>query len=255
MLFGWVPFTIFLFFRLPAHRAVLVSVIGGFLLLPMARYDLPGIPPFDKYASISLGLILGGRLSGKRRQADFQWRLYDLPMVLWCLSPVPSSLTNGLTFYNGISVVYGQIMIWGIPYLAGRIYFIDKESLRELCLGIIIGGIVYALLCAYEIRMSPRLHINIYGFFQHDWRQHRRYGGFRPIVFMQHGIMVAVWMAACTTTAFWMWRKRLVEQIKGGTYGAGSRCIGPNHVALQICQRLGGTEYRMRDVLYLPSPT
>ena len=215
MLFGWVPFTIFLFYRLPAHRAVLVAVIGGFLFLPVAGYDLPGIPAFDKYAAISLGLILGGRLSGQRRKANFKWKLYDLPMIMWCLSPIPSSLTNQLGWYNGISGIYSNIMMWGIPYLAGRAYFKDDETLRELCIGIVIGGMVYALLCLYEIRMSPRLHQNIYGFFQADWRQHRRYGGWRPIVFMQHGLMVAVWMAACTTISFWMWRDRLLEHIKG----------------------------------------
>ena len=48
MLFGWVPFTILLFMRLPAHRAVLVAVIGGWLLLPTAGYNWPGIPPYGK---------------------------------------------------------------------------------------------------------------------------------------------------------------------------------------------------------------
>lgn len=215
MLFGWVPFTIILFFRLPPHRAVLVSLIGGWLLLPVAGYDLPGIPPYDKATAISLGLFLGGRLSGQRRKADFKWKLYDLPMVLWCLSPIPTSLANHLGFYDGVSGFYSQVMTWGIPYLAGRIYFENDDAVRDLCMGIVIGGMVYALLCLYEIRMSPRLNLNLYGFFAHEWRQHIRYGGWRPIVFMQHGLMVAVWMAAASSAAFWLWRSRMIEQIKG----------------------------------------
>jgi hypothetical protein len=215
MLFGWVPFTVILFFHLKPHRAVLISVIGGWLLLPMTGYNVPGIPPYTKYAAISLGLVLGGCLSGEHFKADFKWRLYDLPMVLWCLAPIPTSLTNHLGLYDGISSTYSQIVSWGIPYLAGRIYFKDNEALRDLCLGIVIGGTAYALLCLYEIRMSPRLSREFYGFFAHDWRQHHRYGGWRPIVFMQHGLMVAVWMAASATAAFWLWRSRAVEQIKG----------------------------------------
>lgn len=214
-LFGWVFFTIFLFYRLPPHRAVLVSVIAGWLFLPVAGYNFPGIPEFDKNAAISIGLILGGRLSGQRKSANFKWSLYDLPMIMWLVSPVASSLSNGLGLYNGLSGVYSSIMVWGIPYLAGRAYFCDNDTLRDLCLGIVIGGMVYAVLCLWEIRMSPRLSINIYGFFPHEWRQHRRYGGWRPIVFMQHGLMVAVWMAACTTMALWLWRSRLVKQIRG----------------------------------------
>jgi hypothetical protein len=215
MLFGWVPLTIYLFFIQPPHRAVLFSVIGGWLFLPMAGYDLPGLPPFDKYTSISLGLSLGGWLSGQRMKAGFKWTAYDLPLIVCCLSPIPTALTNNLGLYTGIAGVYEQVMVWGIPYLAGRIYFRARKALWDLCLGIVVGGMIYSLLCLYEIRMSPRLNINFYGFFQHDWRQHRRYGGWRPIIFMQHGIMVAVWMAAATTAAFWLWRSRLLMHIKG----------------------------------------
>jgi hypothetical protein len=215
MLFGWVPFTIFLFSTRKPHRAVLVAVIGGWLLLPMTVYDLPGIPQYTKVVAISLGLILGCRFSGQRGKADFKWKLCDLPMTMWCLSPILTSLANQLGLYDGLAGCYNQIMMWGVPYLSGRIYFKNDEALRDLCLGIVIGGMVYALLCLYEIRMSPRLSMNFYGFFPHEWRQHYRYGGWRPIVFMQHGLMVAVWMAAATSVAFWLWRIRVVERIKG----------------------------------------
>jgi tryptophan-rich sensory protein len=42
-----------------------------------------------------------------------------------------------------------------------------------------------------EVRLSPQLNIWIYGFFQHDFSQSMREGGFRPIVFMPHGLWVA----------------------------------------------------------------
>lgn len=215
MLIGWVPFTIFLFFTLKPHRAVLISVIGGWLLLPQYSYSFQGIPSYGSSAAIALGLILGGWLSGHRQKANFQWKIYDLPMIMWCFSAIPTSLTNQLGIYDGISATFGNIVAWGIPYLAGRIYFKDSEALRDLCLGIMIGGLLYLPLCLYEIRMSPRLNITLYGFFPHEWRQHFRYGGWRPIVFMQHGLMVALWMAIATTVAFWLWRSRTIKHIKG----------------------------------------
>jgi hypothetical protein len=215
MLFGWVPLTIILFLRLAPHRAVLVSVIGGWLLLPIAGFDMPGIPEYDKGTAIAMGLILGGWLSGAQRAAAFRWKVYDVPMILWCLCPLASSVTNHLGWYDGFSGVFGQIMIWGVPYLAGRIYFTTPETIKDLCLGIVIGGLVYVPLCLYEFRMSPRLSINLYGFFPHEWRQHSRYGFWRPIVFMQHGLMVALWMATSATAAFWLWRSRVVNQIMG----------------------------------------
>jgi hypothetical protein len=215
MLFGWVPFTVILFFHLKPHQAVLISVIGGWLLLPMTGYNVPGIPPYTKYAAISLGLILGSSLSGARFHTDFKWKVYDLPIIVWCLSPIPTSLTNQLGLYDGLAGTYSQIMMWGAPYLAGRIYFRDHEALRDLGLGIVIGGMFYAFLSLYEIRMSPQLSNKIYGFFPHDWVQHVRYGGWRPVVFMRHGLMVALWMAASTTVAFWLWRSRAVERVMG----------------------------------------
>ncbi|NQZ70439.1 MAG: hypothetical protein HRT89_20495 [Lentisphaeria bacterium] len=46
--------------------------------------------------------------------------------------------------------------------------------------------------------MSPRLHKIIYGFHPHNFGQTRRWGGWRPVVFMEHGLMVGMWMStAC----------------------------------------------------------
>lgn len=214
-LFGWLPLTIFFFLVLKPHRAALFSVIGGTLFLPMAGFDLPSIPPFTKNTAIALGLILGGRFSGKRQAASFHWNRYDLPMLIWLFCPIVSSLANGLGWYDGISGVWENTAIWGIPYLAGRIYFDSIEKLRDLCLAIVIGGLLYLPLCLYEIRMSPQLSNMIYGFFPHSFAQHIRYGGFRPIVFMQHGLMVALWMASATVAAFWLWRSGEVKHLKG----------------------------------------
>lgn len=214
MLFGWVPFTMFLFFIIKPHQAALVSVIGGCLFLPQFSYDLPG-PDFGKEMAIALGLILGGRISGKRRTASVRWGICDLPMLIWIICPLATSLSNQLGVYDGISGVWGNLILWGIPYLAGRVYFDDIEKLRALCLGLIVGGLLYTPLCLFEIRMSPQLSATIYGFFPHSWFQHLRYDGFRPIVFMQHGLMVALWMAITTTAAFWLWLMGELRNVKG----------------------------------------
>jgi hypothetical protein len=214
-LFGWIPFSIILFFKFRPHQAVLFSVIGGCLFLPMAGFDVPGIPAYTKNVAIAVGLVLGGRLSGQRKAASVQWSIGDIPMLTWCLCPLATSLSNELGWYDGIASSLNQTLIWGVPYATGRIYFTDIEKLKDMCLGLVVGGLLYVPLCLYEVRMSPQLSNMIYGFFPHSFEQHMRYGGFRPIVFMQHGLMVALWMAVTSTVAFWMWRAKTVEKIRG----------------------------------------
>lgn len=221
MLLAWVPITMVFFSKMKPHQAVLAAVIGGWLLLPMGvAFDVSGLPGgYTKRFAIAFGLLVSGGLSRRKHGESFHWSIYDLPMLLFCLSPIPSSLTNELGLYNGVAGAADTAIAWGVPYYAGRLHFNTAEKIRNLCLGIVIGGIVYAFLALWEIRMSPRLSINIYGFFPHEWRQHRRYGGWRPIVFMQHGLMVALWMAAATTAAFWLWKSRIVRQIRGVPMG------------------------------------
>lgn len=216
-LFGWVPLSVVFFNLLSPRSAILYIVIGGTLFLPMAGYDLPGIPAYSKTTSIALGLLIGDFFFGERSQSpfhNFSW--CKLPMVLFCLfCPLFSSLSNHLGVYDGISAVINQTLNWGIVYWVGRKYFDDLASLEELVKGIVIGGLLYAPLCLFEVRMSPQLSNIFYDFFPHSFAQHMRYGGYRPIVFMQHGLMVALWMAQSTVAAFWLWRSRAIPYLYG----------------------------------------
>lgn len=216
MLFGWIPLTILFFLVMRPRTAVLCSVIGSFLFLPMATYDLPGIPAYSKTTAAALGLILGGLISDQRGEVSFRWRAYDLPMAVWCfISPLASSVVNELGLYDGLSGVVTTFLNWGIFYWAGRKYFNDCLALRDLSIGMIIGGLIYIPLCLFELRMSPQLSNIFYGFFPHIFSQHVRYGGYRPIVFMQHGLMVALWMAQISIVTYWLWRNKIIRHIKG----------------------------------------
>jgi hypothetical protein len=213
-MFGWIFFTSFLFRNVSPQRAVAISVIGGFLFLPIFSFDLPGIPSYDKSAAIALSLVVGETLSGARSKFPVKYSSYDLPIFLWCLvSPIASSLSNGLGVYDGISGAVSNVLNWGIFYLAGRRFFSESRSLRTLTHGIMIGGLLYIPLILFELRMSPQLSQRVYGFFPHSFLQHIRYGGYRPIVFMQHGLMVAFWMATSSTVTFWLWRMKAVEKV------------------------------------------
>lgn len=216
LLFGWVPFTVFLFFIIPPRKALLFSIVAGFLFLPMARYDVIGLGYFDKKSSIGLGILIGSILSGMVEKKPFRLNWIDLPMIVWVFfSPLATSLSNGLGIYDGISGGIQNYFHWGVYYWSGRRYFFEKGFLRDLIWFVLAGGFIYVFLIMYEVRMSPQLSNIVYGFFPHSWVQHWRYGGYRPIVFMQHGLMVALWMAITTTIAYWLWRTGEIVHVKG----------------------------------------
>lgn len=207
-LLGWIPFVFVLFAFLPARTAVLVAVFGAWMFLPVYGYDVRGLPPYTKETAAGVVVLLGALLFDPLRVTSVRPSWIDLPMALWCLCPIASSVSNGLGVYDGLSTALTHVFAWGAPYYIGRAYFADLGGLRALAMAVVVGGVVYAPLCLYEVKMSPQLHRTVYGFFQHGFAQTIRFGGFRPMVFMQHGLAVGMFMAGAALVASWLWVAR-----------------------------------------------
>src|SRR5439155_4731685 len=212
-LFGWIPFVLALFALYPPRRAVIMAFLAAWLFLPMAGYKVPGLPDYTKMSATALGVLMGAAIFDTDRLLAFRPRWIDIPMILWCVSPFISSYLNQLGIYDGCAEIAKQLIIWGLPYVIGRVYFSDLEGIRELAIGIFIGGLSYVPLCWFEVRMSPQLHVWVYGFRQHSFAQNMRDGGYRPMVFMQHGLMVAMWMAMTSLVGVWLWKSKVIRQI------------------------------------------
>ncbi|MEO0530270.1 MAG: hypothetical protein AAF266_06790, partial [Planctomycetota bacterium] len=98
-----------------------------------------------------------------------------------------------------------QFLVWAIPYGIGRTFFNTPAALRDVATALVVGGLIYLPLCLAEVRLSPQLNNWVYGFHQNQFWRNVRFGGFRPVVFMQSGLMVGTWMATATLVAFWSW--------------------------------------------------
>lgn len=213
---AWIPISLVLFALLPPRRAVLAAYLGAWLFLPMkAGLVIPILPDIDKVTASSLAVCLGVMLFDTPRLFTFRFRWFDLPMLWWCTTPFMSSITNGLGAWDGASAVIEQVALFGFPYFIGRIYFNDWEGFRDLAIGIFLGGVIYIPLCLFEIRFSPQLHKMIYGYYQHSFAQTIRAGGFRPMVFMQHGLAVGFWMTAASLMGVWLMVSGSLKQIWG----------------------------------------
>src|SRR5690606_38002774 len=78
-----------------------------------------------------------------------------------------------------------------------------ERAQREILVALMVAGLAYSMPMLVEIRLSPQLNVWVYGFFQHGFDQMIRYGGYRPIVFLEHGLWVAFFalMAFCSALA------------------------------------------------------
>jgi hypothetical protein len=193
-----------LFVVMNPRRATIVGSITAWLFLPNVIYELQSFPDYTKASATSVGVLLGTMAFGIKWLLAFRPRWFDLPMLVWCFCPFASSMANGLGEYDGMSESLRQTVEWGLPYFIGRVYFSDLQGLRELAIGIVIGGLVYVPFCLWEIRMSPQLQNQIYGpgggYFGEVV-----YGGFRPRVFLRNGLELGMWMTSGALLGYWLW--------------------------------------------------
>jgi hypothetical protein len=214
VMLGWIPVVIYLFSRYPARRAIVISFVVAWLYLPQAVLPIPGLPDYDKTAATGYGILLATFIFDVGRFSSFRFSWIDIPMVIWCLSPFASSLSNDLGPYDGIASVLGQTVTWGIPYFLGRIYLNSLNGMRELAIGIFVGGLSYIPLCLFEMRLSPQLHRIVYGGTAGaDFSQTIRLGGYRPTVFLSHGLAVGAFMMAATLVGIWLWQTGTVKRL------------------------------------------
>ncbi len=212
-LYGWIPVVLFLFAILPSRRALVVAFLLAWLFLPVAGIRFQGLPDYTKMSATSVGALLATVVFDFHRFLTLRFHWADLPMTIWCLVPLASSLDNGLGLYDGLASGLDCTVSWGLPYLLGRLYFRTPDDLRDLAVGVFLGGLAYAPLCLYEIRMSPQLHRVVYGFNPAPFIGTLRWGGFRPMVFMQHGLAVATWMATGTLLGAWLWSTGALRRV------------------------------------------
>lgn len=207
-IFAYVAAVIALFASIEPRRAVLASLVGGVLFLPIfdGRLEL-GIVR-TKVVLVELSVCTASVLFHVDLWRRLRLRAWDLPVAIVCAAPFVASVTNGLGAYDGASAVFEASFTWGAAYLLGRVYFGSVVTLRDLARAVVAGAIVYAPFCWWELRMSPQLHRMVYGFHQHSFIQQVRDSGYRPMVFMHHGLMVATFMATGTLVAYWLWRSR-----------------------------------------------
>lgn len=207
----------------PRNEAIFASMLAVYLLTPSATaIPIPLLPDIDKTMSAMLAMLfviyLKREPAWKRRKNRLEPGTLH-PLKGWILlHPVGLGLILMLLFssfmtgyVNGQPLTYGPLFIPGMdlretmsfvmssvvvvaPLLIGRRYLGDPKQHERLLLLLVGAALIYSLPSLVESLKGPVFHARIYGFFQHIYVQHIRGGSFRPIVFLEHGLRLGVFM-------------------------------------------------------------
>lgn len=191
----------------PAIACTVVILTAQMFLPHDVAFDAPVIPALDKDVIPPLSALIGCLIVRPRVFAGARiGRGYDLFLVVLVLGTIATTLTNkdplpygpvtlqGHTLYDAISDATKMILYWWIPFFLGRTVFNSERDLKTLFVALAVAGIVYSLFMFVEMRLSPQFNRWIYGFHQSEFQQTIREGGYRPKVFMRHGLNVALFM-------------------------------------------------------------
>ncbi|MEL6838749.1 MAG: hypothetical protein AAFP85_05620 [Pseudomonadota bacterium] len=273
VLFTYPMVVIILFRRLPLPQALIWSIMGGYLFLPeRTGIDLPLLPAFNKLLIPSLMAAImcwfapnptsrQRRVStGRSNDGEFvavaeinparPSLIANLCIATFLVAPIGIALTNsdwvvfgprvipGLRIYDAFSMILAAgVML--LPFFLARRHLATPEAHMDLLRTFVKAGLVYSVLILIEIRFSPQLHRWFYGFHAHDFVQQIRFGGFRPMVFIQHGLRVGVFMLMVVIAAFALYKIRAASRAPTGlrqrNAGEKPKQVGlPIYVALYL---------------------
>jgi hypothetical protein len=238
-LFGWIPVVLLMFAFMGGRRAVFPAFVLAWLFLPLVEYKMPGFPGYSKVTATSFAVLLGALIFDTNRILNFRPRLLDLPMLVWCICPFFSSITNELGAYDGASAAFFNVALWGLPYFIGRCYLTDLDAVRDLAVWIFIGGLLYTPLCLIENRLSPQLNKWVYGFTQlQTVRYYESFMklGWQPLVFMQNSLALTMFMVSAALIGTWLWATGALRRLMDMPM---SWLLPPVFLTSILCKSLG----------------
>ena len=135
----------------------------------------------------------------------------------YIIAPLLTAMTNpdpiviggrvlpGLDLRDALSATLRSLVAI-LPFLLARRYLADAVAQVNILRGFCIAGLLYSLLVLFEVRMSPQLNVNLFGYFSHSFAQHLRGGGWRPIIFLQHGLWVGIFLSMSILSAMTLFK-------------------------------------------------
>lgn len=228
MLTIWPLIGVVLFRRLPMAQALVWTILAGYLILPPApaAFDFPILPPLSKEtipAITAFAIIMfmtGGKLGLMPKSP-----VAKVLLVIFIASPMVTFYTNqepvffgivglpGMRFSEGLALMMQKFLLV-IPLLLGRAILIGEGGQKTLMIAFFAGGLAYSLPMLIEVRLSPQINNWIYGYYQHSFAQSIRFGGWRPLVFLNHGLWASFYAMMAFVAAFALYQAKATRSPK-----------------------------------------
>lgn len=215
----WPLVSILLYRRYSALTATFWTIFGAYMFLPLkVVFEFPIIPNIDKQNVAAYSALIGC------------FAIKKLPFRILSGAPAAKILVfvgltvSSFTVFTNLDPVFTgvrvkpalspkdvismtiQMAFTLTPFVLGAMLVKDlKDAIKVLKL-IAIAGLIYSPLMILEVLLSPQLHTWIYGFFPHAFDQQIRFGGYRPVVFMGHGLLVANFSVVVLITITGLWK-------------------------------------------------
>lgn len=251
---SWVLLSVVVFRLRIGRDAAILLLIGGWSLLPVAVYPsavfisprgtggsmhalaLPSVMLANKAVAIGSGCLAGMLLTAWPAIRNVRPSWLDLPMAVWCVTPIASALANGLPPSWGLAQARYLGLAWGMPYVVGRVYFGDNDSLVKFGRGWVLAGLASAPFCLAEFVAGPFLYGWIYGSHPYQVEGAQRPFFYRPLLLLEHGNQLGMWVATAAIAAVWLRLSGRLKVVAGLPGGAVATCLV---VIALICQSHG----------------
>lgn len=207
----WIPVAAGLFAVTRPVRALVLAYLIGWLVLPMTEVDVRGFWDIDKVLATNVGVAIGAFLFSPGRLKPVRFVLGDWMLLAFVGGACITSISNDLGVYDGLSSATHKFFYYAGPYFFGRLMIRKRSELLDAARMIVTAACVCGVLAVWEWRMSPQIHRTLWGFFQHTFLQHMRWGFYRPILCFPHALGLGAFMAWTTILALSLY---LTHQLK-----------------------------------------
>lgn len=181
--------------------------------------DFPLIPPLDKNTLTSLALVVVLFIK-KQKNPIFKSGVWNKYLFAYLIAIVISTLTNfdanvsggvhltGASFFDVLVDPLTFLLVF-MPFFLGRNFFNDPQDTEYMFKTLAVFALIYTIPMLWELRFSPQLHTYLYGYFPGEFLQQVRSGGFRPVVFIGHGLALAFWFSTCIIATLALYKTKV----------------------------------------------